>query len=104
MSRSTTIVRLLALLAAAAIAPDSRADGEAGRCYNEWSEAALIVQRQSLTPVRDLHAEARRRNLGDIVKVTLCTDPQGYVYRLLVREPAGRVVTLVVNAETPFRP
>lgn len=104
MSKPATIAALLSVVLVAAGASSVRADGETERCYNEWSEAAVIVQRQSLTPVRVLHAEARRLNLGDIVKVTLCSGRTNFVYRLLVREPAGRVVTLVVSAEAPFRP
>lgn len=104
MIRRATRARILALIAATAIAPGTSAADGSERCYNEWSDAAVVVRRQALTPVRELHTEARRRNLGDIVKVTLCEAQESFVYRLLVREPAGRVVTLVVSAVKPFAP
>lgn len=94
----------LLLFTAQANVAVAAAEGVLDHCITEWSEAAPIVLREALTPVRDLHIEARRRNLGDIVRVTLCNNKSRYVYRLLVREPSGRVVPLVVNAIRPFAP
>lgn len=107
MSHRTTISRVLAVLAAAMTSPAAAGAAiDPADCFAEWSEAAVVVREKALTPVRDLHIEARRRKLGDIVRVTLCTDHskkrQPYVYRLLIREPSGRVVTLVVDAVAPF--
>jgi len=107
MSHRTTISRVLTVLVAALTSPAAAGAGiDPADCFAEWSDAAIVVREKALTPVRDLHTEARRRNLGDIVRVTLCTDRsksrQPYVYRLLVREPDGRVVTLVVDAIAPF--
>ena len=73
-------------------------------CYAGWSEAVPVVQREALTAVRDLHAQARQRKVGDVVRITLCAERGRFVYRLLVREPLGRVVPLTVDARRPFEP
>jgi hypothetical protein len=73
-------------------------------CFAAWSDAAPVVHREALTAVRDLHTQARQRNLGDVVRVTLCTEEGRFVYRLIVREPQGRVVPMTVDARQPFAP
>ena len=47
---------------------------------------------------------ARGKLSGDIVKTTLCEENGGFVYRLLIREPAGRLVNRTVDARLPFPP
>jgi hypothetical protein len=102
MTRPLTIAALAAalLLAAPARASAPPADG----CFEAWSMAAPVVQREALTPVRDLHTQARQRNLGDVVRVTLCAEQGRFVYRLIVREPKGRVIPMTVDARRPFAP
>jgi len=39
---------------------------------------------------------------GDVVKVTLCREEGRYVYRLVVRTPAGQHKSLTVDAKEPF--
>ena len=74
------------------------------QCFSGWSDAVPIVQREALTPVRELHIQVRQRNLGELVRITLCSDQGRYVYRLLVREPIGRFVPMTVDARHPFGP
>ena len=71
-------------------------------CYADWSSALPVVLREVLTPVRDLHIRAREQNVGDVVRVTLCTEHGRYVYRLLVREPTGHFIARIVDARKPF--
>ena len=73
-------------------------------CFTGWSEALPVVEREALASVRDLHVLARRHNVGDVVRVTLCSDQGRFVYHLLVRESVGRVVALTVDARHPFDP
>lgn len=81
----------------------SRAQGASKEaCFSDWSTAVPVVQREALTPVRDLHFQAHERNIGDVVRVTLCTDGGRYVYRLLLREPTGHVASMMVDARHPF--
>ena len=72
-------------------------------CYTDWSSALPVVLREVLTPVRDLHARAREKNVGDVVRVTLCTEHGRYVYRLLVRGPTGQIAAQIVDARDPFQ-
>ena len=106
MIKHTHIIRsLAAALLAALVSPvGAQASAPSESCYSAWSDAAPVVHREALTAVRDLHAQARQRNLGDVVRVTLCTEQGRFVYRLIVREPQGRVVPMTVDARRPFAP
>jgi uncharacterized membrane protein YkoI len=88
-------------LVIAAIAITS-APARAGGCYPDWSDAAPIVKKEGLTTIEALAATARGKLSGDIVKTTLCEEGGGFVYRLLIREPAGRLVNRTVDARAPF--
>jgi hypothetical protein len=88
-------------LALAAIVITS-APAHAGDCYTDWSDAAPIVKKEGLTTIETLAETARGKLSGDIVKTTLCEEGGGFVYRLLIREPAGRLVNRTVDARAPF--
>jgi uncharacterized membrane protein YkoI len=77
---------------------------QAAGCYADWSEAAPIVMKEGLTTIEVLAQTARAKISGDIVKTTLCEENGGFVYRLLIREPAGRLVNRTVDARLPFPP
>jgi uncharacterized membrane protein YkoI len=106
MSKRTHISRGLAVALLAMLPQQhaAKASTPANACYAAWSDAAPVVHREALTAVRDLHTQARQRNLGDVVRVTLCTEEGRFVYRLIVREPQGRVVPMTVDARQPFAP
>jgi hypothetical protein len=87
------------VLAAVVIAS---APARAGGCYADWSDAAPIVKKEGLTTIEALAETARGKLSGDIVKTTLCEEGSGFVYRLLIREPAGRLVNRTVDARVPF--
>ena len=106
MTAAATRCRLIATTALAATLGASTAGATAApaTCFPAWSEALPIVQREALTSASALHTLARQRNLGDLVRITLCTGDGRFVYHLLVREPRGRVVSLIVDARHPFSP
>lgn len=95
------IVAASILLAAAVLTP---LPARAGGCYADWSEAAPVVIKEGLTTIEALAKTARGKLSGDIVKTTLCEENGGFVYRLLIREPAGRLVNRTVDARLPFPP
>lgn len=78
------------------------APARAGGCYADWSDAAPIVKKEGLTTIEALAETARGKLSGDIVKTTLCEEGGGFVYRLLIREPAGKLVNHTVDARAPF--
>jgi hypothetical protein len=78
------------------------APARAGDCYTDWSDAAPIVKKEGLATIEALAETARGKLSGDIVKTTLCEEESGFVYRLLIREPAGRLVNRTVDARVPF--
>jgi hypothetical protein len=96
------IVAAAALIAAASVFAPGRI--AAAGCYPDWSDAAPIVMKEGLTTIEALAKSARSKFSGDIVKTTLCEENGGFVYRLLIREPAGRLVNRTVDARTPFPP
>jgi uncharacterized membrane protein YkoI len=97
-------ILLLRLLAAALLVALAATRATAGTCYTDWSEAAPIVHKEGLTTIEVLAATARARFPGDIVKTTLCEENGGFFYKLLIREPAGKLVNRTVDAKTPFPP
>jgi hypothetical protein len=74
----------------------------AGGCYADWSVAAPIVRKEGLATVETLARRARSQILGDIVKTTLCEEKGGFVYRLVVLDPKGRLSNQTVDARAPF--
>jgi hypothetical protein len=105
MTRRSPRVALLAALALLAAAGRAGASTTGDpTCFGDWSTAVPVVKREALAAVRDIHAGMRQRNLGDVVRVTLCTEDSRYVYRLIVREPRGRIVPMTVDARQPFAP
>ena len=96
--------RIIAPALLFALACFTSAPARAGGCYADWSEAAPIVHKEGLTTIEALAKTARDKFSGDIVKTTLCEENGGFVYRLLIREPAGRLVNRTVDARTPFPP
>ena len=105
--RHVCIAAAIATQSAAALAANTQSEvtsRASGFCFNGWSDAVPVVEREALTPVRELHTQARQRNIGEIVRITLCSDNGRFVYHLLVRQPPGRVVQMIVDARHPFSP
>jgi uncharacterized membrane protein YkoI len=76
----------------------------AAGCYADWSVAAPIVRKEGLATVETLARRAQSKISGDIVKTTLCEEKGGFVYRLVVRDPKGRLSNRTVDARAPFGP
>jgi hypothetical protein len=85
-------------LIAVALAPAGAADN----CIPDWSIAAPIVHQEGLTTVEALSRIAAEKLPGSIVRTTLCRGEAGFFYRLLVRDPKGRLSSRRVDARTPF--
>lgn len=102
--RSTLALGVFALSVLLALSPAPAAVGDSVRCYDDWSDAAPIVLREKLVPVRDIQAWARKRLKGNVIRVTLCQDGERYIYRVLVREPKGRISNRIVEARGPLEP
>lgn len=93
----------IALLAAAILAPMPLAPAsEADKCYPSWTEAAPIVKREQLVSAKDIHEQARKRQIGEPIRITLCEEKGHYVYRLVLQDASGKVRNLTVNARRPF--
>jgi uncharacterized membrane protein YkoI len=45
---------------------------------------------------------AQAKISGDIVRTTLCEEKDGFVYRLVIRDPKGRLSNKTVDARAPF--
>jgi len=102
--RSTTVLGAFVLAALLALSPAPAAVGQSMRCYDDWSDAAPIVLREKLTPAREIQSWARKRLKGNVIRVTLCQDGERYVYRVLVREPKGRISNRMIEARGPLDP
>ncbi len=90
------------LVAAVAVAGPAVAEGPA-KCFASWSEAAPIVKREALAAVEQVSALARPSLSGaEIIKTTLCEEQGRYVYHLVVREVAGQLKLVAVDARRPF--
>jgi hypothetical protein len=100
--RSTTAIGAFVLAATLALPPAPAAIGQSLRCYDDWSDAAPIVLNEKLLRARDIQAWARKRLKGKVIRVTLCQDGESYIYRVLVREPKGRIRNRIVDARGPL--
>jgi uncharacterized membrane protein YkoI len=97
--RTPKLVLVASLLTAL---PAAAAPAEPGSCFEDWSDAAPVVLEEQLLPTRQVHEQARHRLAGDIVSITLCQQDQRFVYRLLLRDPQGRLNTVTIDARHPF--
>lgn len=79
-------------VAAAQVAPAP------GTCLDNWSDAAPIVASEGLIPARDIQLYSRRRHGSDVVRITLCREASGYIYRLLLRDDRGRLSHVRIEA------
>jgi hypothetical protein len=100
------IVCLVAACAAGTLIPtvsaqDARPLPEP-KCWTDWSEAAVVARRESLTSVERLNKLIRDQHPGaEVIKVTLCEEHGRFVYRLILRERQGQLKPLVLDALRP---
>lgn len=77
----------------AGAAPAGAGDG----CLADWGKAGEIVRQNGLATVEQL-TKTPGIVAGQIVKATLCAEGGGYVYHLVVRDGAGQLKNVVVEA------
>lgn len=94
-----TVTKLVLLAAVAGAAP---AMAEEKQCFESWSEAAAVVKQERLVAVEQLSRQADATLGGSIVKATLCSAGQRYIYRLVVRLPGGLMRFISLDARKPF--
>jgi uncharacterized membrane protein YkoI len=85
--------------------PDSNPTPEPmleSKCWTDWSAAAAIARRETLTSVERVSKLAREQYPGaEIIKVTLCEERGKFVYRLVLRERQGQLKSVQLNARQP---
>ncbi|MGF1650350.1 MAG: hypothetical protein ACFCUN_07860 [Hyphomicrobiaceae bacterium] len=97
------IARLLAaLLLLAPITRAGHAGETAAECYSDWSQASQVVAREQLASIDVLATAAKATEGAELVTTVLCQMSGAYVYRIVLREPGGRLRTATVNARRPF--
>jgi uncharacterized membrane protein YkoI len=80
---------------------DARIVAEA-KCWSDWSEAAVIVRRETLMPVERVNKLARDKHPGaEIIKVTLCEEVGKFVYRVVLRQRQGQLQSVSLDARQP---
>jgi hypothetical protein len=96
------IFAIVLTAAAVAVAGPAVAQGPS-KCFASWSDAAPIVKREALAAIEHVSALARPSLSGaEIVKTTLCEEQGRYVYHLVVRDAAGHLKLVAVDARHPF--
>jgi uncharacterized membrane protein YkoI len=96
----TLIILFLVWLAAASAPLPAAAQGEP--CFADWAAASAVVKAEGLVTVDQLTKLAPARLGGDVVRTTLCETRAGYVYKLVIRDAAGQIKTITVDAKKPF--
>jgi len=71
-------------------------------CIKDWTAAQAIVRENKLARVEQLSAQAAQYGLGAVVRVRLCRERDGYVYRVILRDRNGRLKRHVTAAKRPF--
>jgi uncharacterized membrane protein YkoI len=89
----------------AAASPDAHPTATSEpQCWTDWSAAAAIVRRETLTSVERVSKLASEQFPGaEIIKVTLCEERGQYVYRLVLRVRQGQLKSVLLNALQPDR-
>lgn len=65
---------------------------------NDWGAAAEIIRAKGLATVEQLTASSQQQLKGEVVRATLCQEGAGYIYRLVVRDRAGQLKNVVLDA------
>ncbi len=95
MLRASLITAAAVLTASNAVKPTTAAS----ECVADWSTAVQIVEKEQLLTVEQVAAAHAGAIPGKIVKTTLCREKDGFVYRLVIRNSAGQLQNIVVDAQ-----
>ena len=90
------------LVVLATALPAQAAPANAASCFEDWSDAAPVMHKEKLVGTRELHEQARQHLPGELIRITLCQEGPRYTYRLLMRDPLGRLSAVTVDARHPF--
>jgi uncharacterized membrane protein YkoI len=96
-----TLKNLAVAVLAATLAPLA-AFGQSDPCFADWATAGAVVKAQGLVTVDELTKQAPAKLGGEVVRSTLCESKGSYRYKLVIRDPAGHVKTVTVDARMPF--
>lgn len=94
-------IQLLAAIATAGATPAGAVGPE---CMSDWGKASDVIRAEGLLPVEDLAKLKSSVIQGQIVRATLCKESGTYTYRLLVKDSAGAMKNVVVDAINPAKP
>ena len=90
----TEVLAGAAILVCASLSAAAKAED----CLTDWGVAGAIVRRENLMSVSELIKSAAPGIPGTIIKTTLCKDGDDFIYKLVVRDAAGQLRTVVVDA------
>ncbi|MEZ5853942.1 MAG: hypothetical protein R3D67_04055 [Hyphomicrobiaceae bacterium] len=96
LSPNSVLLGAFAMLASFLVAAQTgRADTQ---CFADWSDAAPIVSREGLRTARDVLGDTRDHLGAEVVRITLCQNQSGFIYRLVLRSSDGRLHNSTVSA------
>lgn len=95
------VLRFRLLIVILCVAPFA-GPAAAEACLDDWGKAGQIIRQEKLVTIEELSPLALRKGAGDILKSSLCDEQGRYVYRLVVRDPSGRLKNISVDARKPF--
>lgn len=86
------------LLAALVIALAAASPAAKAECLADWGAAAEVVRANGLRTVEQLTNMSPQQLKGQIIKATLCEEGGRFVYRLVLRDGAGQMKIVVLDA------
>jgi len=95
------VILTIAAIAAFTLSAAVVSHAQSAKCY-EWSDAAPIVKREGLASAKTVNEMTQAVAGGELVRITLCEEGGRYYYRLVVKEPSGRLTNQTVDALRPF--
>jgi hypothetical protein len=96
---SLSLLFLALVLALAPVGPSGLPQALAQACLSHTQTRQLISSGQ-IMPVAQVRAIVAAAGLGTVQSLHLCPYGNGFVYRLVAVDPAGRVSQLAVNARS----
>lgn len=71
-------------------------------CFESWSDAAPIVRKEGLVSTHDVYQQLLVRQSGEVLRITLCRDGDRFIYKVVLRQVSGRLVSHSLDARHPF--
>ncbi len=92
---------LLGIMIVVFVLSDRVAMGAAPVCFDNWATAARHIEREELVAVKDIRSLADEKIKGELIRIKLCNEAEGYAYRLVMVTPSGHVKKFSVDAKKP---